>query len=190
MAMPESLTDLLNAAQSGDSDAAHAAYDIVYDELKRWARRSLRSPQRGETLTPTALVHEVYVRFSERDGKPLRDRSHFFALAARAMRQILVDHARRRGSVKRGGLAFVTDFDSALTLQDQDSARTLELDVALTSLEARDPDLARLVEWRFFAGMNFQQMSQISGRSERSLRRDWHLARVYLQRRLRANESA
>jgi RNA polymerase sigma factor (TIGR02999 family) len=186
----QDLTDLLNAAHSGDSDAARAAYDIVYEELKRWARRSLRAQQRGETLTPTVLVHEVYVRFSERDGKPLRDRAHFFALAARAMRQILVDHARRRGSVKRGGRALVTDLDDALTLQDADGGRTLELDVALTSLEAKDPELARMVEWRFFAGMSFQQMADVSGRSERSLRRDWDLARVYLQRRLRAIESA
>jgi RNA polymerase sigma factor (TIGR02999 family) len=186
----EDLTDLLNAAHSGDADAARAAYAIVYDELKRSARRSLRTPQAGQTLTPTALVHEVFLRFGERSGKPLRDRSHFFALAARAMRQIVVDHARRHGSVKRGGRAVVTDLDSALALQDTDSVRALELDVALTALEARDPDLARLVEWRFFAGMNLQQIAGLSGRSERSLRRDWELARAYLQRRLREREHA
>jgi RNA polymerase sigma factor (TIGR02999 family) len=188
--VPDSLTDLLNAARSGDSDASRAAYQIVYEELKRFARRTLRAPGRGETLTPTALVHEVFVRFSERDGQPLRDRSHFFALAARAMRHIIVDHARRRGSAKRGGEALITDLDSVLTLQENDSQRALELDVALSSLEERDADLARLVEWRFFAGLNFQQMAELSGRSERSLRRDWELARVYLQRRLRERDPA
>ena len=184
------LTDLLNAARSGDQDASRQVYELVYAELKRAARGALRRATPADTLTPTALVHEVFVRFSEHASAPVRDRSHFYALAARAMRQILVDQARRRGAAKRGGQAYVTDLDSALTLQDDDSQRALELDVALTSLEARDPDLARLVEWRFFAGMNFQQMAQLSGRSERSLRRDWELARVYLQRRLREREPA
>lgn len=184
------LTDLLNAARSGDQEASRQVYELVYAELKRTARGALRRATPPDTLTPTGLVHELFVRFSASASRPIRDRGHFYALAARAMRQILVDQARRRGAAKRGGQVFVTDLDSALTLHDDDSQRALELDVALTSLEARDPDLARLVEWRFFAGMNFQQMAQLSGRSERSLRRDWELARVYLQRRLREREPA
>ncbi|HET7063970.1 MAG TPA: ECF-type sigma factor, partial [Rudaea sp.] len=92
----EALTGLLNAAQSGDADAARSAYELVYAELKRRARNSLRSARPDDTLTPTALVHEVYLRFHDSAAQPLRDRSHFYALAARAMRQILVDHARRR----------------------------------------------------------------------------------------------
>jgi RNA polymerase sigma factor (TIGR02999 family) len=182
----ESLTELLNAAQVGDGQAARTAYALVYAELKRSARRALRGGQPGDTLTPTVLVHEVYVRFSERDGKPLRDRGHFFALAARAMRQILIDHARRHCSLKRGGDVHVTDVDSALDLQSDDLARTLELDTALRALEVRDPDLAQLVEWHFFAGLNFHEIASETGRHERTVRRDWELARAFLQRALSA----
>ena len=107
----EALTGLLNAAQSGDADAARSAYEMVYAELKRRARNSLRSARPDDTLTPTALVHEVYLRFNENAAQPLRDRSHFYALAARAMRQILVDHARRRHADKRGGGAAMMSLD-------------------------------------------------------------------------------
>jgi RNA polymerase sigma factor (TIGR02999 family) len=180
------LTKLLNAAQSGDADAAQSAYDLVYAELKRRARNSLRAAAGAQTLTPTALVHEVYVRFSERDAAPLRDRTHFYALAARAMRQILVDHARRRSAGKRGGGARATDLDQALQIDTGDIERTLELDRALRSLEERDPELARLVEWHFFAGLNFHEIAHETGRHERTVRRDWELARAFLQRELSA----
>jgi RNA polymerase sigma factor (TIGR02999 family) len=187
MQAQEQLTDLLNAAHSGDSDAAHAAYEAVYAELKLWAARSLRRLPTGATLTPTALVHEMYVRFSEHTAKPLRDRGHFFALAARAMRQILIDHARRRGRHKRGGDAVSTDLDSALSLSVEDLSRALEIDEALRTLQARDTDLAQLVEWHFFAGLNFQEIADVSGRHERSVRRDWQLARAFLRRELGQN---
>jgi RNA polymerase sigma factor (TIGR02999 family) len=178
------LTGLLNAAQSGDADAARSAYELVYAELKRRARHSLRGGRPDETLTPTALVHEVYVRFSEKDTPPLRDRTHFYALAARAMRQILVDHARRRHAGKRGGGARQTDLDRALSLHTDEDERTLELDAALRLLEARDAELARLVEWHFFAGLNFHEIARETGRHERTVRRDWELARAFLQREL------
>ena len=178
------LTSLLNAAQSGDADAAQSAYDLVYAELKRRARNSLRGAAPDQTLTPTALVHEVYVRFSEREASPLRDRTHFYALAARAMRQILVDHARRRSAGKRGGGVPMTDFDQALSIHTNDVERTLELDRALRLLETRDPDLARLVEWHFFAGLNFHEIAHETGRHERTVRRDWELARAFLHREL------
>jgi len=184
MQATEQLTDLLNAARCGDSDAAQAAYDLVYAELKRWAAQSLRRLPTGATLTPTALVHEVYVRFSEHTTKPLRDRGHFFALAARAMRQILIDHARRRSSRKRGGDVAGTDLDSALSLSGDDLLRALEIDEALRTLEARDTDLAQLVEWHFFAGLNFQEIADATGRHERTVRRDWELARAFLRREL------
>jgi RNA polymerase sigma factor (TIGR02999 family) len=182
----QALTGLLNAAHSGDADAARSAYDIVYAELKRRARKSLRGAAADDTLTPTALVHEVYVRFSENATPPLRDRTHFYALAARAMRQILVDHARRRHAGKRGGGAPVTDIDKALSLRTDEIERTLELDRALLTLEKRDPELARLVEWHFFAGLNFQEIARESGCHERTVRRDWELARAFLQRELSA----
>ena len=181
----EALTGLLNAAQSGDADAARSAYELVYAELKRRARNSLRGARADATLTPTALVHEVYLRFHD-SAQPLRDRSHFYALAARAMRQILVDHARRRCADKRGGGVHATDLENALTLTTGDVERTLELDAALRTLVARDPDLARLVEWHFFAGLNFHEIARETRRHERTVRRDWELARAFLQRELAA----
>lgn len=187
---PNELTDLLNAARSGDQDASRQVYELVYAELKRAARAALRRGTAANTLTPTVLVHEVFLRFSGRAAAPVRDRGHFYALAARAMRQIVVDQARRRGAEKRGGGLQVADFEQALSFEAADSASALALDVALTSLEARDPDLAGLVESRFFAGLTFQEIAELSGRSERSLRRDWELARSYLQRRLRESDPA
>jgi RNA polymerase sigma factor (TIGR02999 family) len=183
---PEHLTDLLNAAQSGDQDASREAYDLVYAELKKTARNSLRRAMASDTLTPTALVHEVFLRFSEHASKPVRDRGHFYAIAARAMRQILVDHARRRGAGKRGGGAHITDVDQALTLHAGDSQRALELDSALRALEACDAELAQLVEWHFFAGLDFDEIAQETKRHKRTVYRDWEVARAFLQREMGA----
>jgi len=188
MSAPEQLTDLLNAARSGDSAAAEVAYGIVYDELRNRAGQSLRRMP-GATLTPTALVHEVYLRFSDHRGKPLRDRAHFFALAARAMRQIVIEHARKRGAQKRGGGQHETELDTALNLADGDLARALEVDTALRALEERDADLARLVEWHFFAGLTFDEIAETTERHERTVRRDWELARAFLRRELDATQS-
>ena len=186
MSASEQLTDLLNAAQSGDASAADAAYGIVYAELRNRAGQSLRRIP-GATLTPTALVHEVYLRFSDHAGKPLRDRSHFFALAARAMRQIVIEHARRRGALKRGGDQQEVELDTALNLADGDLAHALEVDTALRALEVRDGDLARLVEWHFFAGLTFDEIAEATQRHERTVRRDWELARAFLRRELSAS---
>lgn len=179
----EQLTELLNAAQSGDSEAADAAYGIVYDELRLRAGQSLRRLP-GATLTPTALVHEVYLRFSDHGGKLLRDRSHFFALAARAMRQIVIDHARKRGALKRGGEQRAVELDTALDLADADLSRALEIDTALRALEARDVDLAQVVEWHFFGGLTFDEIADAMQRHERTVRHDWELARAFLRRQL------
>ena len=186
MQRPEHLTDLLNAAQSGDRDASQRAYELVYAELKRTARNSLRRAFSADTLTPTALVHEVYLRFNGIGAKPVRDRAHFYALAARAMRQILVDHARRRGAGKRGGGAHVTDLERALTLEAGDSVRALELDAALRALEACDSELAQLVEWHFFAGLDFDEIAKETHRHKRTVFSHWELARAFLQRELGA----
>lgn len=183
MSASEPLTDLLNAAGSGDADAAAAAYRIVYAELKRWAAQSLRRAP-GATLSATALVHEVYLRFSDRAAKPLRSRSHFFALAARAMRQIVIERARHRTALKRGGDHVATDLDTAIQLHDGDATRALAIDAALRALEVRDVDLARLVELHFFAGLTFQEIAAITGQHERTVRRDWEFTRAFLRSEL------
>lgn len=187
MASREDITGLLNAAQSGDEAAQEAAYALVYDELKRCARRQ-RGVVPGSSLSPTALVNELYLRLSGSGIERISNRSHFFALSARAMRQILVDHARRRTSAKRGGGVEHTDLD-ALDLGDASAEQALELDAALSSLAERDEDLARLVEWHFFAGLSFVEIAAELGRHERTVRHDWELARAYLQQVMTARQS-
>lgn len=179
MAEEAEITELLNAAQSGDSGAQEMAYALVYDELKRCARRQ-NAFVPGSSLSPTALVSELYLRLSGHRTDRIRNRAHFFALAARAMRQIVVDHARRRTSVKRGGAADHTDV-ATLNVATATAEQALELDAALTTLAKRDGDLAQLVEWHFFAGLTFEEIAGELGRHERTVRRDWELARACLQ---------
>jgi len=179
------LTDLLNAAGLGDTEAAEQAYELVYAELRERAGQSLRRMP-GATLTPTALVHEMYLRFSDYQRKPVRDRSHFFALAARAMRQIVIEHARRRGAQKRGGGQRLIDFEAACDLAETDLAQVLEIDTALRALEQSDDELARLVEWHFFAGLTFDEIAEMTDRNERTVRRSWELAKAFLRRELAA----
>ena len=184
MTEPAVITELLNAANSGDSGAQETAYALIYDELKRCARRQ-KAFVPGSSLSPTALVSELYLRLSGHRIERIRNRGHFFALAARAMRQIIVDHARRRASAKRGGAAVhtdVADIDVATATAEQ----AIELDAALTALAVRDPDLAQPVEWHFFAGLTFEEIAEELGRHERTVRRDWELARACLQQAMTA----
>jgi RNA polymerase sigma factor (TIGR02999 family) len=180
MAKGAEITELLNAAHSGDAAAQEAAYTLVYEELKRCARRQSALVQ-GSSLSPTALVNELYLKLRIGNVGHIENRSHFFSLAARAMRQITIDHARHRTRVKRGGgvenLPVNTGDLGATTAEE-----TLELDAALESLSKRDPDLGLLVEWHFFAGLTFQDIADELGRQERSVRRDWELARSFLRK--------
>ncbi len=180
MASGAEITELLNAANSGDAAAQDAAYALVYDELKRCARRQSALAQ-GSSLSPTALVNELYLKLRAGNVGPIQNRSHFFSLAARAMRQITIDHARHRSRAKRGGGVEnleVNTSDLGATTAEQ----TLELDAALTGLGKHDADLAKLVEWHFFAGLTFQDIADELGRHERTVRHDWELARAYLRR--------
>jgi len=174
------LAELLNAASSGDAAAQDAAYALVYDELKRCARRQSALMQ-GSTMSPTALVSELYLKLKTGHVDRIHNRTHFFALAARAMRQITVDHARHRSRAKRGGGVAHTDIDTG-DLGATTAEQTLELDAALTRLATRDPELANVVEWHFFAGLTFQQIAEEIGRHERTVRHDWELARAWLRR--------
>jgi RNA polymerase sigma factor (TIGR02999 family) len=174
------ITALLNAANSGDAAAQDAAYSLVYAELKRCAQR-LRGVTPGSSLTSTTLVHELFLRLNQRKVGRIENRAHFFALAARAMRQIVVDHARRRQSAKRGGGVDHAGIDDALALSDRSAEQALDLDAALTALHARDAELARVVEWHFFAGLSFKEIGAEIGRHERTVYHDWELARALLQ---------
>lgn len=173
------ITELLNAANSGDAAAQDAAYSLVYAELKRCANRQSALAQ-GSSLSATALVSELYLRLSDRRVNRIHSRKHFFALAARAMRQIITDHARRRTAAKRGRGVEHFQIDTR-DLGVTNAEETLALDAALGDLSRCDPDLAQLVEWHFFAGLTFKDIAAELGRHERTVRHDWELARSFLR---------
>ena len=174
------ITQWLDAARGGDRGALDRVLSTLYNELHAMARRQLAG-QYGQTLDATALVHEAYLKLIGRREVQFDDRAHFFAYAASAMRSVVVDYARQRMAQKRGGdLHRVTelpdDVEGGLRL-DEDM---LALDTALTKLSDVDPKLAQVVELRYFGGLSEQEIADLLKRSERSIRRDWQKARMYL----------
>jgi RNA polymerase sigma factor (TIGR02999 family) len=179
------ITSLLAAARQGDGSATHRLMTLVYDELRAMARRQLRYRRPGQTITTTVLVHEAYLKLIDQNSATWQDRSHFFSVAALAMRHILVDSARRRVAKKRGGEDVRITLDEfRLSGEETDAeARAVEVlavDRALTSLAALNERLSQLVELRFFAGMTEEETAQVMGTSERTVRRDWRKARAFL----------
>lgn len=175
------ITALLRDWRNGDGRALEALTPLVYDELRRIAAGYLRRERSGHTLQSTALVHEAYVRLVDADVG-WQDRAHFFALAARTMRRILVDHAAARRAAKRGGDAVRVTLDVELVPQAEAEASTdlLALDAALKKLEALDPRHARIVELHFFGGLTYGEMSEALGISTSTLDRDLRLAKAWL----------
>jgi RNA polymerase sigma factor (TIGR02999 family) len=174
------ITQWLEAAREGDRDALDRVLSTLYHELHTMARRQLAG-QQAQTLDATALVHEAYLKLIGRQTAHFEDRAHFFAYAASSMRSVVVDYARQRLAQKRGGdLHRVTDLpeelEGGLRLDDE----TLGLDTALTRLAAVDARLAQVVELRYFAGLSEIEIATLLKRSERSIRRDWQKARLYL----------
>jgi RNA polymerase sigma factor (TIGR02999 family) len=166
-----------------DPAALAEAFEAAYDELRRLARRQLRSLRPGDTLATTALVNEAYLKLVRRPVG-CQDRHHFFALAARAMRQILVDYARERHAQKRGGEWRATELDADAIPVEAIADHMIAIDSALTRLEQVDEWLARLVEWRFFGGMTEEEIAQAENITSRTVRRDWQKARAFLYREL------
>lgn len=179
------VTQWIVQARSGDQDAAARLFRAVYDDLHRIAARQVHRGE-GGGLGSTSLVHEVYLRLARPDALAMNDREHFFAVAARAMRQIAVDHARERVAAKRGGGAAVTTLGAA----DQVAAdgdrhdELVALDEALGALEGVDARLARLVELRFFGGLSLEDAGDLLGLSRSTLKRDFRKARAFLHARL------
>lgn len=183
------VTVLLRLASDGDSQAAAELLPLVYDELRRLARAKMskeRDGGAGQTLQPTALVHEAYMRLLGAEGESLRweGRGHFFGAAARAMRRILVERARARGRVKRGGgAARVALEDDALAVEPPGDD-LLALDEALERLEKRDRRKAEVVMLRFFAGLSIEEIAAAIGVSPATVKNDWTFARAWLHREL------
>jgi len=189
VATRQDVTALLRAWSKGDVEAGERLLPIVYGELRRQAGRLLRRERRDHTLQPTALVHETYLRLVEQRAADWRNRTQFFAVAARAMRRILVDHARRHGARKRGGSWDRISLDeSRRAWPGERSVDVLALEEALDELATLDAPKVRLVELRFFAGLNLEETAAVLGVSESTVTREWRLARAWLFRRLRGSE--
>jgi RNA polymerase sigma factor (TIGR02999 family) len=182
------VTELLLSWRQGDAAALDRLIPVVYDELRRVARRRLRGESPGHALQSTALVHEVYLRLVDVDRMTLKNRTHFFALAARLMRQILVDHARRQHADKRGGRATIVSLDGVLPAAQPSSVDVLALDQALGALSSIDDRQCRIVELRFFAGLNIDEAAEALGVSPATVEREWALAKAWLYRRLSPRE--
>lgn len=171
-------------AVAADDAAEHEQFErlftTLYDDLRAVARRHLRREHPDHTLSPTALVHEAYLRVEGRSEIPWRDRQRFLAFISAAMRRILVDHARRRNARKRGGRAALVTLKSSAGASEPRFAELLALDDALTRLAARDPRLEKTVECRFFGGLSAQETADVLGVSLRTAERDWTRAKAYL----------
>ncbi|SHE46526.1 ECF-type sigma factor [Thermomonas hydrothermalis] len=181
MTAPGDITVLLEAARTGDRTAMNQVLATLYQELHAMARRQLAGQQQGHTLDATALVHEAYLKLVGRGGAHFDDRSHFFAYAASAMRSVIVDYARQRLAQKRGGdLHRVTELPEELESGVRLDEDVVALDEALKQLSAVDPRLTQVVELRYFAGLSELEIAALLQRSERSIRRDWQKARLFL----------
>jgi RNA polymerase sigma factor (TIGR02999 family) len=179
------ITRILSSIENGDPAAAEQLLPLVYDELRKLAAHKLAQEKPGQTLQATALVHEAYLRLVDvKDAQDWNSRGHFFAAAAEAMRRILVDQARRKQTDKHGGGRLRMDLPEDVAAKEAGSDDLVALDEALSRLEGHDPDAARLVKLRFFAGLSHQDAAEALGISRGSADRLWALGRAWLFRQL------
>ncbi len=183
----EDVTQLLVALRAGGEDRARVTGQLVealYPELRRLAARLMRRERDGHTLQPTAVVHEAFVRLVNQRTVDWQDRAHFLGIAARVMRQILIEHARRRGAAKRGANPDRVTLDEALAVGDDPAFGILALDDVLTRLAGVDPRGAQVAELRIFGGLTVQETAHALGVSVRTVHTDWSMARLWLSREL------
>jgi len=178
------VTQLVLDWSAGDSGAFDRLVPLVYDDLRHIAHKHLGHHRRGETINTTALVHELYLNLVDQTRVGWRDRAHFFAVASKAMRHILIDYVRRKGAAKRGGDQVRVPLLPDMGAVDPSTLDLLALDEALTELEQKDPRLARTVECRFFGGMTAKETAEVLGVGLRTVERDWTRARAYLYQAL------
>ena len=183
---PEDITQLLQALNAGEQSALNQLMPRIYHELKQIARRQLSREHSDHTLNTTALVHEAYIRLIDVNRIEWASRAHFFAIAARMMRRILIDYAVQRRAQKRGGDQVHVPLEEAALLPDGQSRELLELDDALQRLEAIDARHARVVEYRIFGGMSIEETAEALDISPATVKRDWNMARAWLNRELSA----
>ncbi|GMU37222.1 MAG: sigma-70 family RNA polymerase sigma factor [Phycisphaerae bacterium] len=181
---PQDVTAILQRASAGERAATEALLPLVYDELRRLARHYLAGAQAGHTLQPTAVVHEAFVKLAGGAASAWESRAHFFAVAAKAMRQVLADHARARQAAKRGGDRERVTLSGLATPSREDEYDLERLDLALEKLAVLDPQQARIVECRFLVGMTVEEIGCVLGVSTRTVEREWSAARLWLRREL------
>jgi RNA polymerase sigma factor (TIGR02999 family) len=178
----EGVTQLLINWRNGDKAAFDQLMPIVYEELRRMARRFMGRERRDHTLQTSALINEAYLRLVDQESANWQNRAHFFAVAAQVMRNILIDHARSHHYEKRGGGTKKVSLDDAIILTDERAAELVALDDALTSLAAVDPRKSRIIELRFFGGLNIEETAEVIGLSPTTVQREWRAARAWLYR--------
>jgi RNA polymerase sigma factor (TIGR02999 family) len=183
------ITRLLREWRDGDHDAFERIFPIAYRELHERAHRQLARARPGDTLSTTALVHEAYLKLADSEKLTVQDRAHFFAVAARAMRQIIVDHARRAAAQKRPEKAVDVLADPAALAMPTRAAELVVLDEALSQLSQLNERLSRVVELRFFAGLSVEETAELLESSPRTVKRDWAKARAFLYDAIRESNS-
>ncbi len=184
----DNLTGLLNEWGQGDKAALDKLTPLVYDELRRIAHHYVQRERDGHTLQTTALVNEAYLRLVNQQKIEWQNRSHFFAVTARVMRHILIDHARRRRYAKRGGDAPQLQLEDADAMTEQRAAELISLDEALQELCKLDARKNRVVELRYFGGLSLEETATVLNISPMTVRRDWRAAKAWLFRRMKAGE--
>jgi len=183
-ARAEEITGLLQAWRAGDGGALDRVLVLVYPELRRIAQRCLAHERGGHTLQPTALVNEAYLRLVDIQKLEWHDRAHFFAVGARLMRRILVDYARSKGYIKRGGDARRVDFNEALVVSAELDPAVVRMDDALNQLAIFDARKAQIVEMRYFGGLSAEEIASVLGVSVQTVHRDWGIAKSWLAREM------
>ena len=182
--MSHEVTRILKEWRDGDRKAAERLFPLVYEQLRQRAKFFLDGERNNHTLQPTALVHEVYLKMVDDSRMPAEDRSHFYAIASRVMRQILVDHARRNNAEKRGGSLERVTFEESTIIVGCSPRDIIGVDEALNRLEQVDQRKARVVEMRFFGGLTEQEIAATLGVTQKTVQRDWQFAKIWLFREL------
>lgn len=178
------VTQWLVAWSDGDQAALSKLIPLVYQELHRMAARYMRREHPGHTLQTSGLVHEAYLKLVDQKNVRWQNRAHFFGVAAQLMRRILVDHARKHARLKRGGTAQTLSLDDIAIVSTDRAAEFIALDDALTCLAGIDPNKSRIVELKFFGGLNFEEVAEVEKVSSRTIRREWRKAKAWLQQEM------
>ena len=181
---PHQVTLLLHSWSKGDREALDQLLPLVYEELRRQAARYLRQERPEHTLQATALIHEAYLRLVDQRSVEWQNRAHFFAIAARLMRQILVDHARRHEAAKRGGSVIKVPVEEAAASGAGQDINLVALDAALDKLAEIDAEQSRIVELRYFSGLTIEETAEVMGISAATVKREWQVAKAWLRREI------